>query len=158
MPTPLMSTSLLSAQTLVPLLVIAIGGACSATQAPINNRLSAHVGDPVTAAAISFAVGFMVLAFIAVAKGGIPSGPDIVSAPWWAWIGGAFGAVFVWSAVWSVSSLGVVTLVAGLIFGQLAAAIALDAFGAFGLQVREIGWTRIAAVAMVAGGLVLSRL
>jgi len=39
----------------------------------------------------------------------------------------------------------------------LAAALTIDAVGAFSLPVREIGWTRLAAVAMVAGGLVLSR-
>ena len=35
--------------------------------------------------------------------------------------------------------------------------LSLDASGAFGVPVREISWTRIAAVALVAAGLVLSR-
>ncbi len=152
-----MSPAILSPHIIVPLLVIAIGGACSAIQAPINSRLASYVGDPVTAAAISFAIGFVILAAIAAARGAIPTGAGLASAPWWAWAGGAFGAMFVWSAVWSVGSLGAVTLVAGLIFGQLAAALTIDAVGAFSLPVREIGWTRLAAVAMVAGGLVLSR-
>jgi bacterial/archaeal transporter family-2 protein len=56
-----------------------------------------------------------------------------------------------------VHVLGVVTMVAALILGQLLAALALDATGAFGLAVREISPTRVAAVALVAAGLVLSR-
>jgi len=145
-------------QTLLALLAIAFGGACIAVQAPINARLAAHVGDPVAASAISFGVGFLVLALIMVAVGGVPTLQQAASAPWWAWVGGLLGAVYVWAAIWSVGTLGVVTLVAALIFGQLAAALILDASGAFGIAVREISWTRIAAVGFVAMGLVLSRL
>ncbi len=147
----------MSAQYLFALLAIAVGGACIATQAPINSRLGSHVGDPVTAAAISFIVGAIVLSLIVLARGAVPSGAQMAAAPWWAWVGGALGAIYVWAAVWAVGTLGVVTMVAALIFGQLAAALVLDAIGAFGLQVREISWTRIAAIVMVAGGLVLSR-
>ena len=139
------------------LAAIAIGGAAIATQAPINARLASHVGDPVAAAAISFLVGFLVLAAVTVLRGAVPDAEALSGAPWWAWIGGALGAIYVWAAVWSVGALGVVTMVAALIFGQLAAALVLDATGAFGLQVRDISLTRIAAVALVGAGLVLSR-
>ena len=148
----------MSSQYLFALIAIAVGGACISTQAPINARLGSHVGDPVVAAAISFIVGAIVLSLIVVLRGAVPSGGQMAAVPWWAWAGGALGAVYVWAAVWSVGTLGVLTMVAALIFGQLAAALVLDAVGAFGLQVREISWTRIAAVGLVAAGLVLSRL
>ena len=148
----------MSSQYLFALIAIAVGGACISTQAPINARLGSYVGDPVVAAAISFIVGAIVLSLIVVLRGAVPSGGQMAAAPWWAWVGGALGAVYVWAAVWSVGTLGVLTMVAALIFGQLAAALVLDAVGAFGLQVREISWTRIAAVGLVAAGLVLSRL
>jgi bacterial/archaeal transporter family-2 protein len=145
-------------QTLLALAAIAFGGACIAVQAPINARLAAHVGDPVAASAISFAVGLVVLVAITVLVGGVPTLEEASGAPWWAWVGGFLGAVYVWAAIWSVGTLGVVTMVAGLIFGQLAAALILDASGAFGIAVREISWTRLAAVGFVAVGLVLSRI
>ena len=138
-------------------LAIALGGACIAVQAPINARLAGAAGDPVLAAAVSFGVGFAILIAIAAVRGALPGLADAASAPWWVWIGGALGAFYVWAAVWSVGSLGVVTLVAALILGQMLAAMALDATGAFGLAVREIGWTRIGAAALVAAGVVLSR-
>ena len=142
----------------ISLLAIAVGGAAIAVQAPINARLATHVGDPVAAAAISFLVGFLVLAFVAILRSSLPSLEAMAGVPWWAWAGGALGAIYVWAAVWSVGTLGVVTMVAALIFGQLAAALLLDAIGAFGLQVREISLTRIAAIFCVGVGLVLSRL
>lgn len=145
-------------QVLLALGAIALGGVCIAVQAPINARLAGHVGDPVAAAAISFLVGFLVLGALTVARGTVPGADAAASAPWWAWAGGALGAVYVWAAVWSVGALGVVTMVAALIFGQLVAALLLDATGAFGMAVREISPTRLGAVALVGAGLVLSRL
>ena len=141
----------------VAMAAIALGGAAIATQAPINARLATHVGDPVAAAAISFLVGFLVLGAVTLMRGGVPGAEAMASAPWWAWVGGALGAFYVWAAVWSVGQLGVVTMVAALIFGQLFAALTLDALGAFGLQIREVSPTRLLAVGFVGLGLVLSR-
>ncbi|MGR3539952.1 MAG: DMT family transporter, partial [Hasllibacter sp.] len=108
---------------LIPALAaIFVGGACIAVQAPINSRLSAHVNGPVAAAAISFGVGFAILAAISLARSGLPDGASVAAAPWWAWAGGALGAVYVWAAAWGVGSLGAVTLVAALIAGQMSAA------------------------------------
>ena len=145
-------------QFLAALGAIALAGACISLQAPINARLAGHLGSALPAAAVSFGVGFLVLAALTLGRGGLPTLQTAGTAPWWAWVGGALGAVYVWAAAWSVGTLGVLTMVAALIFGQLAAALALDAIGAFGLAVREISWTRIAAVGFVALGLVLSRL
>ena len=143
---------------LLALAAIFAGGACIAVQAPINARLAAHVEGPVAAAAVSFGVGFALLAAIALARSGLPPAASVAAAPWWAWVGGALGAVYVWAAAWSVGSLGVVTLVAALIAGQMTAALILDATGAFGLTAREIDWKRLLAVALVAAGVVTSRL
>lgn len=140
------------------LIAVALGGAAIALQAPINAALGRAIGQGMFAAAISFGVGFAILLVLSVARGAVPSVEALRSAPWWCWTGGALGACYVWASIWSVPKLGVVTLVAALVFGQLACAIALDASGAFGLPVREIGWQRIVAVLLVAGGLVMSRL
>ncbi len=139
------------------LAAVALGGAAIATQAPINGRLAAALGDPVAASAISFLVGLVLLAGLTVVRGGVPSAAALGSVPWWAWTGGALGAFYVWAAITSVGTLGVVTLVAALIFGQMVAALILDATGAFGLVAREVSWPRLAGVLLVAGGLVLSR-
>ena len=142
----------------IALAAIALGGAAIAVQAPINARLAAHVGDPVAAAAISFLGGFLVLGLLTVIRGAVPGLTETTLVPWWAWLGGALGAFYVWAAIWSVGMLGVVSLVAALIFGQLAAALLIDATGAFGVVVREISPTRILAILFVGAGLVLSRL
>ncbi|URF46167.1 DMT family transporter [Dinoroseobacter shibae] len=137
---------------------IALGGAGIALQAPINAQLARASGDPVVAAAISFGVGFVVLCSIVAVRGTVPGWSAMGGLPWWAWCGGALGAVYVWAAAWSVDRIGVVTLVAALVFGQLLTALLLDAIGAFGMAMREVSPTRIAAVVLVGAGLLLSRL
>jgi len=136
---------------------IALGGICLALQAPINARLGAHFGNVVPAAAVSFFLGFVVLGALTLVGGFLPTASQAASAPWWAWCGGILGAVFVWAAAWSVGPLSVVTMIAGLVFGQVIGALVLDAIGAFGMAVRDISWTRILAVLLVGAGLVLSR-
>ena len=142
---------------LLPLLGILLGGVFLSTQAPINAALARSLGDPVLAACISFGIGFIVLAAISVVRGAWPPGSAIAAAPWWSWLGGFLGAFYVAIVIWGVPQLGVVSTVAALVFGQVAAALILDAIGAFGLPVQAITWQRLLAAGMILGGLVLSR-
>jgi len=141
----------------IALVVIVAGGALLATQGPINAALARAAGDPVLAALISFAVGTVALAAAALLRGAAPSAAGLLAAPWWAWTGGLLGAYFVLAMVWTVPVLGVLTLAAAAVLGQMLAALALDATGAFGLAVQPVSPRRIAAVALVIGGLLLSR-
>ena len=142
---------------LLPLLRILLGGFFLASQAPINAALARSLGDPVLAACISFGIGFVILAVLSAVRGAWPSGSAMAAAPWWSWLGGLLGAFYVAVVIWGVPQLGVVSTVAALIFGQVAAALILDAVGAFGLPVHAITWQRLLAAGMILGGLVLSR-
>jgi transporter family-2 protein len=143
----------------IPLALAAatVAGLALAAQAPINAALAQLVGGPLWATVISFAVGLTLLAAVAAMRGPVPAMGGLANAPWWVWLGGALGALYVFSATTAAPALGALTLVAAVILGQLLGALALDAWGAFGLPVREIGPARIAAVALVAAGLILSR-
>jgi transporter family-2 protein len=142
---------------LLPILGILLGGIFLSAQAPINAALAKSLGDPVLAACISFGIGFVVLASLSAFRGSWPSASAMAAAPWWSWLGGLLGAFYVAVVIWGVPQLGVVSTVAALIFGQVAAALVLDAVGAFGLPVQAITWQRLLAAGMILGGLVLSR-
>ena len=142
---------------LLPILGILLGGAFLSAQAPINAALAKSLSDPVLAACISFGIGFLILAVLSAFRGSWPSASAMSSAPWWFWLGGLLGAFYVAIVIWGVPQLGVVSTVAALIFGQVAAALVLDAVGAFGLPVQAITWQRLLAAGMILGGLVLSR-
>jgi transporter family-2 protein len=134
------------------------GGIALSVQAAINGAMGRQIGDGVTAGAISFAVGFLTLAAVMMVRGGPPGMQVLKAVPWWMWTAGCLGGFYVWSALWSVQRIGAVSLVAALVCGQLLAAMAIDATGAFGLPSIAISWQRIAAVLLVGSGLVLSRL
>lgn len=147
----------MSQPVLVSATLIALGGAAIAVQAPLNAALSRSLGSPLAAAAISFAVGLVALAALALATAGSAPVTRLAGVPLWQLVGGFLGAFYVWSVISGVASLGVVTAVAALILGQLVAALILDQIGAFGLAVQPVTLRRLVAVALVAGGLLLSR-
>ncbi|MBL9046662.1 MAG: DMT family transporter [Tabrizicola sp.] len=139
-------------------LAVVLGGVAVAVQAPINAALGRELEAMVPAAAVSFGVGFLVLIAASTLLGQSGAFLKLASAPAWTLVGGALGAVYVLSAIWGVGTLGVVTMVAALVLGQMAAAMVIDSTGSLGMELREISPQRIAAAGLVAAGLVLSRL
>jgi transporter family-2 protein len=137
---------------------VVLGGTAISLQAPINAALARELGGPVPAAAVSFGVGFVVLLAIALAQGQGGAFLKLPQVPTWTLVGGCLGAWYVLTSIWGVTQLGVLTLIAALILGQMTAAMVIDATGALGVSVREITPTRIAAAVLVMAGLVLSRL
>ena len=99
---------------LAALAVVSVGGVAVAVQAPVNSALSRAIGNNLFAATISFGVGFVLLLALSTARGAVPTLGDLRAAPWWAWLGGVLGALYVWSAIYSVPKLGVVTMIAPL--------------------------------------------
>ena len=139
------------------MLVVALAGAATALQAPINARLMTAAGSPVNAAFMSFLVGTVALGILAVS---LQARPDVAAAralPVWAWFGGLCGAIFVVAATWGVPRLGVATTITLMVAGQLVLSLALDHFGAFGVPQQHLNLTRIAGVALVVGGVLLVR-
>lgn len=141
------------------LVVAAIAaGMMIAAQGIINGRLASHIGGPVQAAFISFAVGLIALFLVNLVLGHrIPYASALAEVPRWAWIGGVLGAVMVTLAATAVPRIGVATYVSAVIAGQLAAAIAYDHYGMLGQQVREATPLRLLGVAFLAIGVFLIR-
>ena len=132
-------------------------GAVLAVQSPINGALARHAADATFAACINFLVGFLVMACVVVVRGAWPATGFLANAPTWAWVGGALGGFYITMMAMMLSITGAQTAAMAGILGQLATAMVLDHFGAFGLAVQPITWPRIAGLVMVAGGLLLSR-
>ena len=144
--------------TPVALLIVVVAGAALAIQAPINAALGCSLGSPIGAASVSFAVGLIVLITLTLVISGPQVFVRVVGAPGWQLLGGLLGAFYVSAVLWGVSTLGVLSVMAALMLGQLGAALILDGNGLLGLPVQALTPQRIAAVVLVAAGLVLSRL
>jgi bacterial/archaeal transporter family-2 protein len=146
-----------SASFAIALAGLIAAGAVLAMQAPINGALARAAGDATFAACINFLVGFLVMGCVVVLRGAWPATGFIANAPSWAWIGGALGGFYITMMVMMIPITGAQTAAMAGILGQLVMAMLLDHFGAFGLPVQPITWQRIAGLAMVAGGVLLSR-
>jgi transporter family-2 protein len=138
-------------------LAVVLGGAATALQAPTNAKMMGAVGSPVNAAFVSFAVGTAALGLVAVA---LQVRPDLAASralPWYAWIGGLYGAMFVVAAAWGVPRLGVATTIILMVAGQLVLSVVLDHFGVMGMPKQPISWGRVVGVLMVLGGVLMVR-
>ncbi|MCG2663814.1 DMT family transporter [Brevundimonas sp.] len=143
--------------SLIAILVVVLAGGATALQAPTNARLASAVAAPVNAAFISFAVGTTVLGVVAAL---MQTRPDMAAAralPWYAWLGGVYGACFVVAAAWGVPRLGVAMTITLMVGGQLLLSLILDHFGALGVPRQPLNLGRIAGVGLVLAGVLLVR-
>jgi bacterial/archaeal transporter family-2 protein len=139
----------------VAVAVVALAGCLVGAQPPVNARLGREIGS-LQAAAVSFIVGTIALVLIAsLAKGGLGTLSHAGRVPWWGFVGGLLGAVFVTVSLLTVKTLGVSGLTATVITGQLAAAVVIDRFGLLGIAKQPIGWTRVLGLALLVVGVFL---
>ena len=129
----------------VYLIIALAAGVALATQSAINTQLAkAMSGEAVIATFISFAVGTIVLFFIAWVKtdlwGNLSTLP---SQPWWKLIGGILGAVVVFTTVLLAPKLGITAMLFFIIVGQLITATTIDHFGLIGMPIREVNITKL---------------
>jgi bacterial/archaeal transporter family-2 protein len=135
--------------------LVAIAGLLVGMQPPVNARLGREVGG-LQAAAFSFIVGTVALVLIAaVSKRGLGPLGDVGKVPWWALVGGLLGAVYVTVAILTVRTLGVSSLTAIVISGQLFAAVVIDRLGLLGIAKQPIGATRIVGLVLLVAGVLL---
>jgi len=142
--------------TSVCFIVAFAAGAGMAFQVVVNTRLKGSVGEPMIATLISLAVGaVLALIYSLIAGYKWPALEDLGSAPWWAWIGGFFGVLFLWVSIVVSPKLGVALTLSVIIAGQVATATLIDQFGLLGAKVRPATLGKVAGVALVAIGVAM---
>jgi bacterial/archaeal transporter family-2 protein len=142
---------------LLPVLLVLAAGGMISLQAPTNAMLAKAGGSPVLAALISFAVGTAALLFVWLATGPRPRLSAFAGLPTYAWIGGAYGAVYVAVAAYAAPKIGLASLITIGIAGQIAMALWLDHVGALGLPRDPLSLGRVAGALLVIAGVILVR-
>ena len=141
------------------LFLMLLGGMLIPFQAAINAGLARTLGHPILAATLSTTVSFTSLLMIAlVMRLSLPSLSTALSTPWWALAGGGLiGAYVVFISLMAAPILGVTTLFAALLAGQLMISVALDHFGYLGLETQPINSGRLIGVLLLIAGVYLIR-
>jgi len=142
---------------LLPMLLVLAAGAMISLQAPTNAILARAGGSPVLAALISFAVGTVALFLVWLASGSRPRSSAFAGLPAYAWLGGAYGALYVAVAAYAAPKIGLASLITIGIAGQIVMALLLDHVGALGLPRDPLSIGRVAGALLVIAGVVLVR-
>jgi len=143
----------------IPVLLAVSAGISVMVQQVLNANLRAALGSAAWSGFVSYFVGvvFMIV-FAAVVQDPLPSMAAAARAPWFAWSGGLFGAIFIALAIFLLPQLGAATFFALLIAGQMLGSIAFDHFGLLGLPVHPVSTLRLIGAALLVGGVVLIRM
>jgi bacterial/archaeal transporter family-2 protein len=136
----------------VAVAVAAVIGGVVAAQAPLNSQLARTVGG-LQASVVALAVSFLALLILAALTDGLGGIRRIGDAPLHVAIGGgAVGALYVGSIVFTVRALGAGGLTALTIAGQLGLAMVIDHFGWLGVERSPITVAKVSGVILLAVG------
>lgn len=136
--------------------VTALVGATLALQVGMAGTMRGHVGSPMAAALVNFAVGTMFLVVaVALGRGSLAGIAQAGAAPWWAWCAGILGGLYITASAALGATLGGATFIALIVAGQMIAALALDHYGLLGFPVRPLDAWRIGGALLVIAGMAL---
>jgi transporter family-2 protein len=131
-------------------------GLAGATQAAVMGRLGSRVGT-LEALAFASALQAVLTAVLVVAiRPGFGGYSAALRQPVWLWLGGAMGALIVFTITFASPRIGVAATIGILVAGQLAMGVAIDRFGLFGSEQIGISWPRAVGVVLLGVGAALS--
>jgi len=130
----------------VALVLAFVAGCVVAVQQALNGRVNTATLQPLSTTWLNFLFGSAILLVMAlvglVALGAQVQSPT--SGPWWMWLGGVFGIVFIVTGAWAVPRYGVLLFALVTIAGQLTAALLLDLVAPVGAN--TVQWTLVLGV------------
>ncbi|MFT8872983.1 MAG: DMT family transporter [Sporolactobacillus sp.] len=132
-------------------------GMVSPVQTAVNGKLRIALHSPFLASMVSFLIGTLTLIIITLAIDHRIriSRRLIKSAPWWLWVGGPLGVIFVTSNILLLPLLGAALSVVAVLCGQMVMALVVDHFGWFGVPRHTLNGPRFAGLALMIAGILL---
>ena len=136
---------------ITPILYAVLAGLLVGLSRQLNGRLALS-GSPLIASFWNHLVGFIALTALGLAIGGlIPAGA--ATAPWYAYIGGPIGVVFVASGSWLIPRIGAVNTALLVIGGQMVSGVVLD----LARGTPSTLWASALGVVLILGGMTLTQ-
>ncbi|HVZ55902.1 MAG TPA: DMT family transporter [Chitinophagaceae bacterium] len=132
-------------------------GALLPVQAVLNTRLGRQTGGPLMGSLLSFVVGLiaLLLLILVTQPGSVPQLRSTQAGPWYVWLGGLLGAMYVGYITWVNQQQGVALTFALVVSGQMLISLVIDHFGLLGSAVRMITLEKLIGAALIIVGLVL---
>ena len=128
-----------------------ISGMLSTVQTAVNGHLGIILASPVKAAVISFIIGIALLAVICVIillqRKAVPAlriePRHQENYPWWIWLGGILGGLFVLSNAYLSNIIGTGMTIIAILIGSTSGGLIIDCFGLLGSEKKPVGMRQI---------------
>lgn len=139
-------------------LIMLIAGIGIPVLASFSAALGQHVGSALAASAVTLSVAVLTCALVVLATGQGKYLAQIVSAPKYVFLAGAFMAFYIITITLIAPKFGVGNAVFFVLLGQLISAALIDHFGLFGAQIAHLTPLRAGGIAVMALGVWLTQL
>ena len=141
-------------------ITIAMTGFLIAIQAGCNATLEKSLQNPVLSAFLSFCAGTaaLLLAFAiyaATTRTPMPRAAQWSSVPWWGWVGGALGAVYILCMVLTAEKVGSGLFVGLTVTATIVGSLVMDHYGLLGFRQHTAGLGRLIGGALMIAGMLL---
>ncbi|WP_125769138.1 DMT family transporter [Companilactobacillus furfuricola] len=136
-----------------------IAGMLGASQTAINGHLGVVLHSSVKAAFISFFVGTITLIVIVlITHPALKLTNPKSGNPWWMWLGGLIGALFVFGNAYLVPIIGTGLAVVIILVGQMTGSLLVDQFGLLQSKKNPVSLVQIIGILIMIAGVAMIRL
>lgn len=139
-------------------LLALVAGLMLPIQAGLNSEMGRVLKSPVYASIVSFVAGLVALIIYAFVTrmpfGNLREG---LTLPWYYWLGGILGAVYVYGLIVLTPRLGVALTFGLTVAAQMTFSLVMDHYGWLDVPVSPISWSRVLGVFLIIAGVVLIR-
>lgn len=140
-----------------------LAGAVLPAQGIVNGLLRHDLGAPFVVGAVSFLVATLAMAVAllfsaTVLRAPAPTLQGLPAMPWWGWLGGFAGAIYVTTVFTAIPVIGASAAVGLTVAGQQVASVFVDRHGWFRLPKRDVSPLRLLGVVLLLAGVAVIKL
>ena len=139
-------------KAILPVLGILIAGALTALEGATNGWMTKSAGSLYFAMIAAFGVSALLLLAAAPFLPFRVDWGEVRALPWYGWLGGLYALTTLTIAAWATPKLGAGPALVAALLAQTALGLALDHFGALGLDRTPVTWLKVAGLAVMLGG------
>jgi transporter family-2 protein len=137
-------------------LISLAAGVAGSIQVAVMGRFGDRIGTLQALAFSTVVTALLALVVLLVVRRSVGGYGDAVRSPPWMWLGAVTGVFIVFTITLVQPRLGTFATVAVFIVAQIAAGVAIDRFGWFGVERVGLEWTRVLGIVLLASGAVLA--
>src|SRR2546423_462683 len=134
-----------------------LAGAFLPLQGGFNALLGKEAKSPIHASMFSFIIGtILIVLYILITRQSV-SLEGVKNAPWYAWLGGLFGAFCLTAIILAFPNLGPGLTFGLLVAGQMIISVVLEHFGILVAEPHPISFLRVLGILLIVSGVMMVR-